>query len=56
MIFDKRKIYNFDPYNVLMAIVKNIPVLLMTGFVVRGNKCEAFSWIKFVLISLRGGA
>ncbi len=26
--------YNFDPYNVLLAIATNIPVLLMTGFVV----------------------
>ncbi len=25
---------NFDPYNVLLAIATNIPVLLMTGFVV----------------------
>ncbi len=31
----KRKIYNFDPYNVLLAIATNIPVLLMTGFVVQ---------------------
>ncbi len=23
--------YNFDPYNVLLAIATNIPVLLMTG-------------------------
>ncbi len=43
MIFDKIKIYNFDPYNVLVAIVTNIPVILMTGFVVRDHKCEAFS-------------
>ncbi len=25
-----RKIYNFDPYNVLLAIAINIPVLRMT--------------------------
>ncbi len=25
--------YNFDPYNVLLAIATNIPVLLMTAFV-----------------------
>ncbi len=30
MIFDRRKIYNFDPYDVLLAIATNIPVLLMT--------------------------
>ncbi len=29
-----RKIGNFDPYNVLLAIATNISVLLMTGFVV----------------------
>ncbi len=26
----KIKLYNFDPYNVLLAIATNIPVLLMT--------------------------
>ncbi len=29
----KSKIYNFDPYNVSLAIATNIPVLLMSGFV-----------------------
>ncbi len=29
--------YNFDPYNVLLAIATNIPVLLMTGFVLQGH-------------------
>ncbi len=33
----KRKIDNFDPYNVFLAIATNIPVLLMTGFVVQGH-------------------
>ncbi len=28
---------NFDPYNVLLAIATNIPVLLMTGFVLQGH-------------------
>ncbi len=27
-------VYNFDPYNVLLTIATNIPVLLMTIFVV----------------------
>ncbi len=32
MIFwHKRKMYNFDPYNVLLAIATNIPVLLMSA-------------------------
>ncbi len=29
----KIKMYNFDPYNVLLHIATNIPVLLMTAFV-----------------------
>ncbi len=33
----KRKINNFDPYNVFLAIATNIPVLLMNGFVVQGH-------------------
>ncbi len=28
---------NFDPYNVFLANATNIPVLLMTGFVVQGH-------------------
>ncbi len=35
----KRKINHFDPYNVFLAIATNIPVLLMTGFVVQGHIC-----------------
>ncbi len=30
--------YNFDPYNVLLAIATNILVLLKTGFVLQGHK------------------
>ncbi len=33
----KGKIDNFYPYNVFLAIATNIPVLLMTGFVVQGH-------------------
>ncbi len=29
--------YNFDPYNVLLAISINIPVLLMNAFVLQGH-------------------
>ncbi len=29
--------YNFDPYNVLLAIATNIPVLLMTAFVLQAH-------------------
>ncbi len=38
MIFGiKEKMYNFDPYNVLLSIATNIPVLLMTAFVLQGH-------------------
>ena len=35
----KRKIDNFDPYNVLLAFARNIPARLMTGFVIQGHIC-----------------
>ncbi len=31
------KMYNFNPYNVLLAIATNIAVLLMTAFVLQGH-------------------
>ncbi len=38
MIFGiKEKKDNFDTYNVLLAIATNIPVLLMTAFVLQGQ-------------------
>ncbi len=33
----KIKIYNFDPYNALLAIATNIAMLFMTGFVLQGH-------------------
>ncbi len=36
----KRKLYNFDPYNVLLVIATNIAVLLMTAFVLQGHICS----------------
>ncbi len=33
--------YNFDPYNVLLSIATNIPVLLMTAFVLQGHISES---------------
>jgi len=33
----KRKMYNFDPYNVVLSIATDIPVLLMTAFVLQGH-------------------
>ncbi len=32
------KMYNFDPYNVLLAIATNISVLLMTASVLQAHK------------------
>ncbi len=32
------KMYNFDPYNVLLAIATNIAVLLMTASVLQAHK------------------
>ncbi len=34
---------NFDPYNVLLAIATNIPVLLMTAFVLQGHIFMSFN-------------
>ncbi len=34
---------NFDSYNVLLAIATNIPVLLMTGFVLQGHIFNAIT-------------
>ncbi len=33
----KREMYNFDPYNVLLSIATNIPVLLMTASVLQAH-------------------
>ncbi len=40
----KRKIDKFDPYNVFLAFATNIPVLLMTGFVVQGHIYYFLLW------------
>ncbi len=37
MIFGIKKMYNFDSIHVLLAIATNIPVLLMTAFVLQGH-------------------
>ncbi len=36
--WNKIKMYNCDPYNVLLAISTNIAVLLMTASVLQGHK------------------
>ncbi len=33
----KRKMFNFDPSNILLVLATNIPVLLMTGFVLQDH-------------------
>ncbi len=35
--------YNFDPYNVFVAIATNILQQLKTAFVVQGHKCDLIS-------------
>ncbi len=37
----KIKMYNFDPYNVLLVISTDIAVLLMTASVLQGHRYEA---------------
>ncbi len=37
MIFDKRKIDNFDTCNVFLSIAANVPQQLKTGFVLQGH-------------------
>ncbi len=46
----KRKMYNFDPYNVLLTIATNIPVLLMTAFVLQGHKCDVCGHYEFPML------
>ncbi len=57
MIFwNKRKIFNFDPYNAFLAIATNIPVLLMTDFVIQGHKYCIYPFYKLsstLLIGIR---
>ncbi len=36
-LWHKRKIYNFNPYNVLLAIATNILQRLKTGFVLQAR-------------------
>ncbi len=43
MIFGIKKSIFFYPYNVLLAIATNIPMLLMTGFAVQGHIYEHVS-------------
>ncbi len=47
----KIKIYNFDPYNVFLAIATNIPVLLKTGFVVHIYSIYIYTYTYTVYIS-----
>ncbi len=38
---------HFDPYNVLLAFATNIPVLLMTAFVLQGH-IDAFNMGEYI--------
>ncbi len=52
MIFGtKQKMYNFDPYNVLLSISTNIAVLLMTAFVLQRRILQCF-FAEFLLFCL----
>ncbi len=42
--------YNFDPYNVLLSIATNIPVLLMTAFVLQGHILFLKTWQKCIYL------
>ncbi len=42
----KRKMYNFYPYSVFLAIATNIPQRLKTVFVLQGHICICI-WIFF---------
>ncbi len=37
LFWHRRKMYNFNPCNVFLAIAKNTPLQLKTGFVVQGH-------------------
>ncbi len=41
---------NFDPYNVFLAIATNLPVLIMTGFVVQGLYIYIYIYILCIYI------
>ncbi len=48
----KRKIYNFDPYNVFLAIATNISPRLKTGFVLQGHICIKHNNDKHIKINV----
>ncbi len=44
----KRKMYNFDPYNVFLAIATNTPQRVMTASVLQGHRCQVKSEVKWL--------
>ncbi len=42
--------YNFEPYNVLLVIATNIPVLLMTAFVLQDTNIKSANTILRLLL------
>ncbi len=52
MIFGLKKIYNFDPYNVFLAIATNIPQRLNTAFVLQGHIFVQFNNNNVIIVHL----
>ncbi len=48
--------YHFDPYNVLLSISTNIPVLLTTAFVLQGHVFKNTSLIRLLILACCPGA
>ncbi len=42
--------YNFNPYNVLLAIATNIPVLLMTASVLQGHTYDSILYENIAVV------
>ncbi len=53
IVWHKIKIYHFDPYNVLLAIATNIPMLLITGFVLQGHICNIRKGNNYCILGIR---
>ncbi len=53
IVWHKIKIYNFDPYNVLLAFATNIPMLRITGFVLQGHICNIRKWNTDCILGIR---
>ncbi len=52
----KIKMYNFEPYNVFLAIATNIPQRLKTASVLQGHRCQVKSEVKWLRSLLCGSS